>query len=94
MYRFAVDAPVDVGELREHLRKMSDADLRWFGRAAEFMCSPGANGCMPPRECFVIQLEEAKVEWRWRARLLRPATPCVPDTGHHGGSTLHSGPES
>jgi hypothetical protein len=66
MHRFAIDAPVEVDELRERLRKMSDEDLRWFGRAAEFMCSPGANGCMPPRECFVIQLEEAKAEWRRR----------------------------
>jgi hypothetical protein len=30
------------------------------------MCSPGANGCMPPRERFVVQLEEAKTEWRRR----------------------------
>jgi hypothetical protein len=28
------------------------------------MCSPGANGGKPPRECFVIQLEEAKAEWQ------------------------------
>jgi hypothetical protein len=66
MHRFAIDAPVDVHELRERLHKMSDEDLRWFGRGAEFMCSPGANGCMPPRECFVVQLGEAKAEWERR----------------------------
>jgi hypothetical protein len=66
MYRFALDVPVDVEELRERLRKMSDEQLRPFGRAARFMCSPAANRGKPPRECFVIQLEEAKTEWRRR----------------------------
>ena len=41
MHRFTLNAPVDVDELRERLRKMSDEQLRRFGRAAQFMCSPG-----------------------------------------------------
>jgi hypothetical protein len=36
MHRFALDVPVDVNELRERLLKMSDEDLRRFGRAAPF----------------------------------------------------------
>ena len=66
MHRFALDVPVDLVELRERLRKMSNEQLLRFGRAAQFMCSPGANGGKPPREPFVIQLEEAKAEWRRR----------------------------
>ena len=66
MHRFALDVPVDVEELRERLRKMTDEQLRRFGRAAQYMCSPAANGGKPPREPFVIQLEEAKAEWRRR----------------------------
>ena len=30
---------VDLDELRARLRKMSDADLRVFGKAARYMCS-------------------------------------------------------
>ena len=63
MHRFALDVPVDLEELRERLRKMSDEQLRRFSRAAQYMCSPAASGGKPPREPFVIQLEEAKAEW-------------------------------
>ena len=66
MHRFARDVPADVEELRERFRRMSDEQLLRFGRAAQFMCSPGANGGKPPRKSFVIQLEEAKAEWRRR----------------------------
>jgi hypothetical protein len=41
---------------------MSDQELRRFGLAARFMCSPGANLGKPPRQVFVIQLEEARAE--------------------------------
>jgi hypothetical protein len=66
MHRFALDVPVDLDELRERLRKMRDEQLRRFGRAAQYMCSPAANCGKPPREPFVIQLEEARAEWRRR----------------------------
>jgi hypothetical protein len=57
---------VDLDELRARLRKMSDADLIAFGKAARYMCSPKANLGKPPRQPFVIQLREARVEWRRR----------------------------
>jgi hypothetical protein len=57
---------VDVEALRGRLRKMSDAELLRSGKAARFMCSPGANFGKPPRECFVIQLREARAEWKRR----------------------------
>jgi hypothetical protein len=31
-----------------------------------YMCSPEANLGQPPRESFVIQLEEARKEWKRR----------------------------
>jgi hypothetical protein len=55
-----------VAALRERLRKMSDEKLLRFGKAAKNMCSPYANMGQPPRECFVIQLNEAKAEWKRR----------------------------
>ena len=56
----------DIEKLRERLRKMTDAQLLEFGRAARQLCSPEANFGKPPREVFVIQLEEARAEWRRR----------------------------
>ena len=35
--------PFNVDELRERLRKMSDAELRTFGQAAQHMVSPKAK---------------------------------------------------
>jgi hypothetical protein len=52
----------DLEALRIRLRKMNDQELRRFGLAARFMCSPGANLGKPPRQVFVIQLEEARAE--------------------------------
>jgi hypothetical protein len=54
MYRFARNEEIDLDELRAWLRRMSDEDLLRFGKAARFMCSD-----KPPRQVFVIQLEEA-----------------------------------
>ena len=48
------------------LRKMSDEELREFGKAARYMVSPGANMGKPPLPTFVLQLEEARAEWRRR----------------------------
>jgi hypothetical protein len=47
----------DIEKLCERLRKMSDAQLLEFGRAARQLCSPEANLGKPPREVFVIQLQ-------------------------------------
>jgi hypothetical protein len=53
----------DVNKLRERLQKMTDDELREFGRAAAYMVSPKANMGQPPREAFVVQLAEARAEW-------------------------------
>ena len=47
---------------------MTDAELLAFGKAARHMCSPAANLGKPPREPFVIQLREAREEWRRRKK--------------------------
>ena len=52
--------------IRERIRKMSDDELLRYGIAAKDMCSPEANLGKPPRETFVIQLREARAEWRRR----------------------------
>lgn len=70
MHRFAQDnAEVDLAELRERLRKMTEQQLRQFGEAAKFMCSKRANGNQLPRKPFLVQLEEARAEWRRRRML-------------------------
>ena len=56
----------DIQFLQKRLREMSDEKLLQFGRDAKYMCSPSANLGQPPREVFVIQLREAKLEWRRR----------------------------
>lgn len=82
MYRFATGA-LDIEDLRERLRKMSDAELRRFGEAARYMCSPKANMGHPPRQNFMTQLEEAKAEWKRRHK---PADPdCVMRVEGSGG---------
>jgi hypothetical protein len=62
----STEQPIDIKALRERLGKMSDSELRKFGEASRFMCSPGANLGKPPREPFVIQLRAARAEWRRR----------------------------
>ena len=59
-------AHLDVDALRTRLRKMSDEELREFGKAARYMVSPTANMGKPPLPAFVLQLEEARAEWRRR----------------------------
>jgi hypothetical protein len=39
----STEQPIDIEELRQRLAKMTDAELRKFGGASRFMCSPGAN---------------------------------------------------
>jgi hypothetical protein len=58
--------PFNVDELWKRLRKMSDAELRTFGQATQHMVSPKANPGQPPPEVFVIQLDEARKEWKRR----------------------------
>ena len=55
------EEPIDLAQLRERLRKMRDEELIRFGKASRFMCRDET-----PREVFVIQLNEARAEWRRR----------------------------
>jgi hypothetical protein len=48
---------------------MSDNELLSLGKDAQYICSPYANLGQPPRTCFVIQLNEARAEWRRREEL-------------------------
>jgi hypothetical protein len=66
--------PFNVDELRERLQKMSDAELRTFGQAAQRMVSPKANTGQPPPE-VVIQLDEARKEWKRRKSQPRVPKP-------------------
>ena len=58
MYQFTRDT-VDLNDLRERLRKLTDSELLAFGKSARYVCSPAANLGKTPREPFVIQLREA-----------------------------------
>ena len=57
----AIQSSDELEQLRNRSRKMSDAQLVRFGKAA-------SNLCRDPRcpEVFKRQLEEAKTEWRRR----------------------------
>ena len=66
MYDLDGKNELDMDVLRARLRRMSDRELLWFGRAARYMCSPAANHGKGPRQVFVIQLGEAAIEWRRR----------------------------
>jgi hypothetical protein len=66
MPEIQVSDHVDIEALRERLRRMTDAELQRFGKDNRYMCSPYANLGKPPLEAFVIQLREARAEWRRR----------------------------
>jgi hypothetical protein len=57
---------VNVEQLQTKLTQMTDSELLHFRQAAEYMCSKHANMGKPPRQCFVVQLHEAQIEWRKR----------------------------
>ncbi len=57
--------PDDIERIRERLRKMSDLELREYGRAARDLADPKKN-FRPPNAAFQIQLDEARAEWRSR----------------------------
>jgi hypothetical protein len=59
LYNFATEHPLDLNEFRARPRPMPDQALKQFGAATRYMCSSKANAGKPPREVFVVQLEEA-----------------------------------
>ena len=60
MYQLSANDRPQSEEVRARLRKLNYEQLLQFGRAAKFMCSAGTNMNRPPREPFVVQLEEAR----------------------------------
>jgi hypothetical protein len=58
---------LDLEALRTRLQKMNDAELLRYGQAAKSMCSPDAYFVQAPRQVFVVQLEEARREWKRRS---------------------------
>jgi hypothetical protein len=52
----------DLEQHRERLRKMTDEQLLEHGKAARFMVKSDKN----PLPVYVIQLNEARAEWRRR----------------------------
>jgi hypothetical protein len=57
--------PENVEQLRDKLRKMTDLELRKYGRFASLMSDPKKN-FGPLNPAFGIQLTEARAEWRRR----------------------------
>jgi hypothetical protein len=55
----------NLNELRTRLQNMTEAELLQFGKAARVI-SREANRHEAPREVFVVQLKEARAEWRRR----------------------------
>jgi hypothetical protein len=55
----------NVEQVRERLRKMSDLELRQYGRSARVMSDPTKHFGQP-NPAFAIQLQEARAEWRRR----------------------------
>jgi hypothetical protein len=67
-YGFAKGTPIDLGKLRERLRKMSNDEVRKFGKTAAFMCTPKVNLRKAPGQDFVTQLETARSERKRRMK--------------------------
>jgi hypothetical protein len=57
---------IDVAELRERLRKMTDPRLRDYGNDLRRLCKSARKQGKEPEMEFVIRLEEATLEWRRR----------------------------
>jgi hypothetical protein len=71
--------PESIEQVRERIRKMSDAELRKYGRCAQDSSDPKKN-FGPRNPAFQVQLNEARAEWRRR----HPAassrrSPRIPD---------------
>ncbi len=75
MYEFTSDE-LDIAKLRERLHRMTDRDLQRFGLAASRLSDPVIQRGIV-RTVFVVQLEEARAEWRRRHPALEhtPAQP-------------------
>lgn len=62
---------LNLEQLRDRLKRFSEQELIRFGKAARYMCSPESQpfgGKQPPDPVFVVQLEEAREEYRQRKK--------------------------
>ena len=57
--------PENIEQIRERIRKMSDAELRKYGRAARDLSDPMKN-LGKPNPAFQVQLDDARAEWKRR----------------------------
>jgi hypothetical protein len=57
---------LELGQLREKLRKMTDRQLRGYGNEFRKFCKSERKQGREPEVAFVIRLEEATAEWRRR----------------------------
>ena len=55
-----------IEHLRARLRAIPDSQLLQVGQAAKMLCSTEINADGPPLELYVVQLREAREEWRRR----------------------------
>ena len=62
------DNSLDLEALRRRLQRMDYEALQSFGKAAAFLCRPEQCHGNNPRDVFVIQLQEARAEWRRRQK--------------------------
>ena len=67
--------PTSVEKIREEFRRMTDEKLVKTGKLLRGLCSPEANFGKPPREVWVMQLKEARAEWRRRHPKDEPNEP-------------------
>jgi hypothetical protein len=67
-----VEHPHDVEAIRTRIQKMTDEELLRYGVVAQYLCSPERNDSQPPRDALLMQLREARAEWR-----RRHPEPCV-----------------
>jgi hypothetical protein len=57
--------PESIEQIRDRIGKMSDAELRKYGRAARNLSDPKKT-FGPPNPAFQVQLDEVRAEWRRR----------------------------
>jgi hypothetical protein len=55
-----------IAELRVRLQRMTDYELKGYVVVAKIMSTGSINPDKPPRECFLLQLGEARAEWKRR----------------------------
>jgi hypothetical protein len=60
-----IQSTESIEQIRERIRKMSDAELRKYGRAAQNSSDREKNSG-PRNPLFQVQLDEARAEWRRR----------------------------